>query len=189
MSIKSWPSESAQSAHAEPHAEARSHTEPGDVRQQVLGLQRKLEETASEFARLQGSLASQEKLEQLLRQGRTHLQEMRSRLQQATADRDRLEAELGEQKNLHQQELERLQNQIQEALSEALLQQTRADQRERDMVSSEQEQQHQLAAMGEQLQKATAERSQLAAQLTDQEGAYKRFVEERSEERFTFERL
>src|SRR5688572_10641618 len=91
---ESWPSESSDAAPAEPKAEPKVRTEPNDVRQQVLGLKKKLEEAASEFGDLQTNLASQQQLEQLLRQGRIHLQDLRARLQQVTAERDRLVAQL-----------------------------------------------------------------------------------------------
>lgn len=181
---ESWPAEPADPARAEAtaHAEPCAQAEPADVRQQVLGLKKKLEEAATDFGHLQSSLVSHQQLEQLLRQGRTHLQEMRTRLVQMTAERDRLTAELSEQKSAHQSELDRLHNQIEEATREALLQQTLAEQRERDMASE-------IDVLTEQLQKTTAERNRVGVQLEDREAAYKQFADERSEERFTFERL
>lgn len=180
---ESWPAEPVDPARTEPaRAEPCAPAEPPDVRQQVLGLKKKLEEAATDFGHLQSSLVSHQQLEQLLRQGRTHLQEMRTRLVQVTAERDRLATELTEQKTAHQTELDRLHNQIEEATREALLQQTLAEQRERDR-------QQQIDGLTEQLNKTTAERNRVAAQLDDREAAYKQFADERSEERFTFERL
>jgi hypothetical protein len=176
---ESWPSESADAPRAETKAEATIQTQPADVRQQVLGLKKKLEEAASEFGHLQTNLASQQQLEQLLRQGRTHLQDLRTRLQQVTAERDRLDAELTEHKAAHRIELDRLQNQIEET----------ARQHERDIASKEQEHQFQVEALEEHLNKTTAERNRLTVQLEDREASYKQFADERSEERFTFERL
>lgn len=170
---ESWSAEPVDPARGEPaaHAEPCAQAEPADVRQQVLSLKKKLEEAASEFGHLQSSLASHQQLEQLLRQGRTHLQDMRTRLVQMAAERDRLAAELTEQKSAHQTELDRLHNQIEDGTREG------------------QERQLQIDVVTEQLQKTTAERNRVAAQLEDREAAYKQFADERSEERFTFERL
>ena len=176
---ESLPSESADAPRAETKAEPTAQSEPIDVRQQVLSLKKKLEEAASEFGHLQSNLASQQQLEQLLRQGRIHLQDLRTRLQQVTAERDRLDAELTEHKAAHQIEVARLQNQIEEA--------TR--QHERDITSKEQEHQYEVDAFTEQLNKSTAERNRLTVQLEDREASYRKFADERSEERFTFERL
>lgn len=130
--VESWPSESVGSGPGEGNAESGPQTETADVRQQVLGLKRKLEEAASEFGRLQSSLASQQQLEQLLRQGRIHLQDLRSRLQQITAERDRLETELRDHKVAHQREVDRLQTQM-----DALQQQLQKTTAERDHLATE----------------------------------------------------
>jgi chromosome segregation ATPase len=104
--------ESPEPARHEHAPETSSANDGGDVRLQVLGLQKKLEETAVEFGRLRTNIASQQQLQDLLKQGRVHLQDLRSRLQQTTADRDRLEAELSDHKTAHQREVDRLQAQL-----------------------------------------------------------------------------
>jgi hypothetical protein len=182
-------SESREPARREDSAESPAHTETGDVEQQVLGLKTRLEEAASEFGRLQNSLIPHQQLEQLLKQGRLHLQDLRSRLQQMTAERDRLETEFRDHKTVQQREVVRLQTQIDEATRQALLQRTLAEQLERDMLAKEQEQRQQTDALQGQLQKALADRGRLTAHLEEREAAHKQFAEERSEERFTFERL
>ena len=174
--------------------EPDSATEAGgpgsvDVREQVLGLKKKLEEAAGEFGRLQTNLVSQQQLEDLLKQGRAHLQDLRARLLQTTAERDRLQTELAELKAAHQREVDRLQAQIDETAGQALRQQTLAQQRERDMLAKEQEQRQQIEALGDELQKVTAGKDRLAVELDEREATYKQFREERTEERFTFERL
>ncbi len=174
--------------------EPDSSTEAGgpgtvDVREQVLGLKKKLEEAAGDFGRLQTTLASQQQLEDLLKQGRAHLQDLRARLLQATAERDRLQTEFAEYKDAHQREVDRLQGQIDETTGQALRQQTLAQQRELDTLAKEQEQRQQIEALGDELQKVTAGRDRLAAELEEREATYKQFREERTEERFTFERL
>jgi chromosome segregation ATPase len=178
----------------QPDVEPDSTTEPGgpgtiDVREQVLGLKKKLEEAAGDFGRLQTNLASQQQLEDLLRQGRAHLQDLRARLLQTTAERDRVQTEFAEYKEAHQREVDRLQAQIDETAGQALRQQTLAQQRERDMLAKEQEQRQQIEALGDELQKVTAGRDRLAVELEEREATYKQFREERTEERFTFERL
>jgi hypothetical protein len=176
--VDSWPSEHGEAG----GLEKTSAPEAPDVKQQVLGLKKKLEEAASEFGHLQNSLASQQQLEQLLRQGRAHLQDMRGRLQEATAERDRLGVEITELKAVHEREVERLQIQIDQAANEALLQQTQAEQRD-------QEHRHQVETLREQLEKVTTERNRLELEMEEREAAHKRFIDERAEERCTLERL
>jgi chromosome segregation ATPase len=86
--------------------------EAADARQQVSVLKRKLEEAAAEAGRMQASLASQQQLEHLLKQGRTHLQDMRLRLEQVSAERDRLQTELSDHAVARQREVAELQAQI-----------------------------------------------------------------------------
>jgi chromosome segregation ATPase len=187
--LETWSPESVEPARREDSAEPPAQAEIGDVQQQVLGLKTKLEEAASEFGRLQKSLVPQQQLEHLLRQGRAHLEDLRSQLQQITAERDRLETEFRDRQAAHQREVDRLQTQIHEATRQAVLQRTLAEQLGRDLLAKEQEQRQQTDALSEQLQKALAERGRLAAHLDEREVAHKQFAEERTEERFTFERL
>jgi chromosome segregation ATPase len=184
------PFATARQTDTEPDAAA----EPGapgavDVREQVLSLKKKLEEAADDFGRLETNLASQQQLEDLLKQGRAHLQGLRAKFLQATAERDRLQAEFTEYKNAHQGEIDRLQAQLAETTGQALRQQTLAQQRERDILAKEQEQRQEIETLGDELQKVTAGRDRLAAELEEREATYKQFREERTEERFTFERL
>jgi chromosome segregation ATPase len=144
----------------ESDAEPAAPSDAADPQQQVLALKAMLEAAVGDCTRLQNSLVSQQQLEQLLRQGRTHLQEMRSRLEQATADRGRLEAEVNEAndaRNARQREVGDLQTQ--------------------------------LGNVREELQQAAAERDRLARQLAEQEAAHQRYVEDRTEDRIKFERL
>jgi chromosome segregation ATPase len=160
-----------------------------DSLQQLIALKKKLEDAASECEQLQGTLTSQQQLEHLLQQGRTHLQDLRTRLQQMTAERDRLQIELNDRQTAHQHEVERLQIQLGEMTNAAFLQRMLAEQGERDMRSKQQDQQQQIDALDEQLQYTAAERDGLTAQLAQQEAAHRQFAEERTDERFTFERL
>jgi len=166
-----------------------SQGDAGDAGQLVLVLKRKLEEAASDLGRVQTNLATQQQLEHLLKQGRTHLQEMRSRLQDVTAERDRLNTEFGDHKIAHERDVERLQAQIDETTRQAFLQRTQAEQRERDLLAKDQDQHDRLDGLERQLQKTTVERDRLTAQLQDQEAAYKQFADERADERATFERV
>lgn len=151
-------------ASSDPGAGPGAPTQAADVRQQMLALKRKLEEAVGQIESLQSTLGSQEQLEQLLKQGRTHLQDLRSRLQQATtelqqvtAERDRLQAESTGSKKAHQIEVDHLQRQTDDLRAE--------------------------------LQGVTAERNRLAAHLEEREAAHKQFAEERTDERSTFKRL
>ena len=53
-----------------PDAEASAQPEAPDARQRMLGVKRKLEEASGEIEALQSSIASQQELEKLLKQGR-----------------------------------------------------------------------------------------------------------------------
>jgi hypothetical protein len=184
--IELWALESAgEPRTVEPAAQAERY----DARQQVIDLKRTLEEAANECGRLQSSLVSQQQLEQLLKQGRIHLQDLQSRLLLVTAERDQLKTEFTDHKIASQREIERLQTGLEETTREAFLQQTRAEQREREMLSKVQEQRHHIDALAEQLHKAGAERDRLAAELVEREAAHAQFAEERADERYTFERL
>jgi hypothetical protein len=160
-----------------------------DSLQQLIALKKKLEDAASDCEQLEGSLTSQQQLEHLLLQGRTHLQDLRARLQQMTAERDRLQIELADRQTAHQHEVERMQIQVGEMTNAAFLQRMLAEQRERDMRAKQQDQQQQIDALDEQLQYTVAERDGLTARLQQQEAAHRQFAEERTDERFTFERL
>src|SRR5687767_525027 len=93
-------------------AEAPAQLEAADARQRMLGVKRKLEEASGEIEALQSSLASQQELEKLLKQGRAYLQDLRSRLQQTAADRDRLQGELADSVTAHQRDVEQLERQM-----------------------------------------------------------------------------
>jgi chromosome segregation ATPase len=151
-------------ASPESAAEQGSQNHATDARHQMDALKRKLEEAVAGIEGLQRSLGAQEQLEQLLKQGRTHLQDLRSRLQQATAqlqqvtaERDRLQAESTESKKAHQIEVDHLQRQTDDLRAE--------------------------------LKGVTAERNRLAAHVEEREAAHKQFAEERTDERTTFKRL
>jgi chromosome segregation ATPase len=180
--VDSWPSEHGEAGGIDKTAAPAAAAETPDVKQQVLGLKKKLEEVATEFGHLQDSLASQQQLEQLLRQGRAHLQDLRGRLQQVTAERDRLDAEVTDLKTVHEREVDQLQIQIDQAANQALLQQTQAE-------HHQQEHRHQVETLREQLEKVTTERNRLELEMEEREAAHNRFIDERAEERCTLERL
>lgn len=93
-------------------AEASAQPVSPDARQRMLGVKRKLEEASGEIEALQSSLASQQELEKLLKQGRAYLQDLQSRLQQTAADRDRLQALLADSTTAHQRDVEQLERQM-----------------------------------------------------------------------------
>ena len=86
----------------------------GDARQQMLSVKRTLEEASAAVESLQGALAAQHELEQLLKQGRSHLQDLRARLQRTEEERDRLHGELGESRRMYQHDVDQLQQQLDE---------------------------------------------------------------------------
>jgi hypothetical protein len=181
-------------------APATDVTKP-DVGQQLIDLQAQLEHAAVKCANLQQGLATQQQLEQLLRQGRTHLHDLRARLQQTTAERNQLATELNERKTAYLRELDRLETQLQEATAQGLLQRTRAEQLDGDLQSKEQERRQQVDGLRNEIQQMTAERDrlgtdlaereatqkELAARLAEREGAYKQLTAEREEEQYKFE--
>lgn len=162
---------------------------PAAVRQQVSVLNKDLEAAANKFERLQTALARQEQLEQLLKQGRTHLEGMRSGLQQMIAQRDLLQTTLNEKVAAHQIELDRLHKEIDAAREHFAAAATerdglvaRLEEREREMLSREEEHRQHFA-------RVTAERDRLATEIETREAAQKQYAAERSEERSAFERL
>jgi chromosome segregation ATPase len=86
-------------------------TDAADARQQILAVKRTLDEATSAVESLQGALAAQHELERLLKQGRTHLQDLQTRLQHAEEQREQYRAELVESRTAHQRDVEQLQRQ------------------------------------------------------------------------------
>jgi len=93
---------------------AAAPTDAADARQQMRAVKRTLDEASAAVESLQGALAAQHELEQLLKQGRTHLQDLRARLQHAEEERERFRAELVESRTAHQRDVEKLQWQLDE---------------------------------------------------------------------------
>jgi fumarate hydratase class II len=91
-----------------------AQTDAADARQRMLTVKRTLEEASAAVESLQSTLAAQHELEQLLKQGRTHLQDLRARLQRAEEERDRFHAELAEARRTHQRDVDQLQQQLDE---------------------------------------------------------------------------
>lgn len=114
-------------------------------------------QTAIERAQLQQTLVKQSQLEQLLKQGKTHLVELRIRLDDAAAERDGLATELSELKNVHQQLIAE-RNWLEEALN-----------------ASHHENVQELE---KQLQAATTQRDQLALELSTLQTTHEQFVAE-----------
>jgi len=91
-----------------------TQTEAGDARQRMLAVKKTLDDASAAVESLQSALAAQHELEQLLKQGRAHLQDLRSRLQQVETERDQLHAELADSRATRQREVEALQRQVDE---------------------------------------------------------------------------
>lgn len=104
---------------AAPESEAGpAQTDASDARQRMLDIKRQLEEAVAHIAVLQTGLASQGELEQLLKQGRLHLQDLRNRVQQISAERDTLQAELADAKRSHQSAIEQLNREMDDVRQE-----------------------------------------------------------------------
>lgn len=138
-------------------ATERNEAPMEDVSGRLQELEAKLEVAEAGRAKLEQALARLPQLEQLLKQGRTHLQDLRTRLEGATRERDQLAARLGEGHNAN------------EALwtERAALQQTLAEQ-----------QQQELNDLRAQLQDANAAREQMAARLRERESEHDRLLSE-----------
>lgn len=145
-----------------PDTPSTAHTDAGDARDRMLDIKRKLEEAAAEIETLQKRLTSQGELEQLLKQGRSHLQDMRGRLQQAAAERERMLAEAVDVKRAHQEEIVRLTRQMDEVRQE--LQSVAAD---RDRVAA-------------QLSEQIAAHERFAEERADERSTFKRLLDEAS---------
>jgi DNA repair exonuclease SbcCD ATPase subunit len=89
-----------------------------DARQRMVAVKLKLDEVSAEIDAVQTTLASQHDLEQLLKQGRTHLQDLRNRLQQTVSERDKLQAELAESAKAHQRAVEQIERQMDDVRAE-----------------------------------------------------------------------
>jgi chromosome segregation ATPase len=145
-----------------PDAEASPQPMAPDARQRMLGVKRKLEEASGEIEALQSSIASQQELERLLKQGRDYLQDLRSRLQQTAADRDRLQGELTDSVTAHQRDVEQLERQMDSLREE--LQGATAD---RNRLAS-------------QLDEQEAAHKQFAEQWADERSTFTRLLDEAS---------
>lgn len=145
-----------------PDASSPAHTDAADAGQRMLDIKRKLEETAAQIEGLQRGLSTQAELEQLLKQGRTHLQDLRGRLQQATAERDRAQAELADMKRTHQGSLDQLTRQMDD-----LRQKLQSAAAERDRVTA-------------QLAEQEAAHARFAEERADERSTFKRLLDEAS---------
>ena len=96
----------------------------------MLAVKRTLDEASAAVESLHGALAAQHELEQLLKQGRTHLQDLQTRLQHAEEQREQYRAELVESRTAHQRDVEQLQRQRDEqAAAHTQFAEERADER------------------------------------------------------------
>ena len=128
----------------------------------MLVLKQKLEEALGDLEAVRGSLASQQQLEQLLLQGRTHLQDMRGRLQQTASERDAVQAELAEARKAHQHEIDQFQRQLDDTREEL-----QHASRERDRLAVQVEEQD-------------ASHQRFAEERSDERATFKRLLDEAS---------
>jgi chromosome segregation ATPase len=139
---------------------APAQTEAADARLRMLAVKQKLDEAVAEVDSLQSTLASQHDLEQLLKQGRAHLQDLRNHLQQTTGERDRLQADLVESAKAHQRAVEQIERQMDDVRAE--LQGANAER-------------NRLAA---QLAEQEASHARFAEERTDERATFKRLLDE-----------
>ena len=133
-----------------------------DASQQMVDIKHKLEEAATQIETLQRGLSTQAELEQLLKQGRIHLQELRTRLQQVTVERDRVQAELADTKRAHEGEVDQLTRQMDD-----LRQELQSAAAERDRVTA-------------QLAEEEAAHKRFAEERADERSTFKRLLDEAS---------
>jgi chromosome segregation ATPase len=134
-------------------------SESADARHSVLVIKQRLLEAANEIESLQAALGAQLDLELLLKQGRMHLQELRSRLEQTAAERDRLQIDLAESVKAHQRDLGTREQQIEDLRAEQrtstrLLDEASSIQRE--LTEEVQEQRQQIHKLREAAMRAQA---------------------------------
>ena len=150
------------SASPDSSSEPVSQAQASEAKQQMAALKQKLEEAVGQIDALQTTLAAQDQLEQLLKQGRTHLQDLRGRLQQVMAERDRLQTEAADTKTAHRAEVDQLQRQMDDLRAE--LQGATAER-------------NRLAAH---LEEREAAHKQFAEERSDERSTFKRLLDEAS---------
>jgi chromosome segregation ATPase len=128
----------------------------------MLDIKRQLEEAVAQIESLQSSLAAQGELEQLLKQGRVHLQDLRNRLQQTMAERDKLQGEFADAKRAHEAEVDRLTREMDD-----LKQELHSAAAERDRVTL-------------QLNEQEAAHQRFAEERADERSTFKRLLDEAS---------
>jgi chromosome segregation ATPase len=139
-----------------------TQTDASDARQRMLDIKRQLEEAVAQITSLQSGLTAQGELEQLLKQGRVHLQDLRNRVQQVSAERDKLQAEIVDAKRSHQSQIDQLNREMDDVRQEL---HSAAAERDRVAVQlSEQEAAHQ----------------RFAEERADERSTFKRLLDEAS---------
>lgn len=147
-------------ASQESDATAPEQTDVVDARQRMQGVHQKLQDVTGEIESIQSALASQQELEQLLKQGRAHLQDLRARLQLTATERDRLQAELADSASAHQRTIEQLQVQMD------------------DMRAQFQDATAERNRMAAQLGEQEAAHHQFAQERADERSTFKRLMDE-----------
>jgi chromosome segregation ATPase len=175
-----------------------------NVSVEVKELQAKLDEAEADRDRLERALSRLPQLEQLLKQGKTHLQDLRTRLEEATSERNRLEAQLnereaaneqlwGEQAELEraladrqQRELDELQGRLLDANAtrDAVAARLHAREIEHDQLIEASRQE--LSVLQRKLDEAISEKDQLVTQLADRISEHERALTEQ-DDRHRFE--
>lgn len=139
-----------------------------NVSVELKDLQAKLDEAEADRDRLERALSRLPQLEQLLKQGKTHLQDLRTRLDEATNERNRLAAQLNEREASNEQ-LWSEQAELQQALAE--------------------KQQRELDDLHARLQDANATRDAAAARLHARETEHEQLAAEHQELRTKYDEL
>src|SRR5688572_1424872 len=106
------------SASSEPDSGASAQTDAIEARERMETVRQALADVSGEIDLIQKTLASQQELEQLLKQGRAHLQDLRGRLQLAVAERDKVQAEFAECTKANQTAIDALERELDDSRAE-----------------------------------------------------------------------
>ena len=153
--------------------------------------QHPMENLSGRLQELEAKVSRLPQLEQLLKQGRTHLQDLRTRLDEATKERNQLAAQLSDREASNEQ-LWTEQAQLQQGLAEqqqtelnALHTQLQEATAARDGLTSRltelEAEREQLSLLRIKLDEATSEKDQLVAQLAERIGEHERTLTEQEE--------
>ncbi|GAC1457052.1 MAG: hypothetical protein PVSMB1_06790 [Gemmatimonadaceae bacterium] len=143
----------------------------------------RLEPAPQTVEQIESQRVALEQLERLLKEGRTHLKNLRTQLQQAGSDRGRLATCLAEAESQYQRQM------AEQAALSAQQQLTVAEQHERDLLLKDQDAQHRESDLHAQMDAATTEQRRLATCLEEAESVRRNITAQLSAEREEHDRV